>query len=160
MQPVLRPADYSLPFCPTVDASDLAVGATLFQVFEYIEHPVCFYSKKLDIKSITRQLRKRLLVWFSLSDILVYILGQGLSPYTQTISPLLFCSGWPTTIRNCCVGVWNFNSITLALCIVLVKTICCLTYWAERQFLSSVWCIWYIAMSNAYRLAWYTEKLS
>jgi len=49
MQPVLRPADYSLPFCLAVDASDLAVGATLFQVVENIEHPVCFYSKKLDI---------------------------------------------------------------------------------------------------------------
>ena len=43
-QPVLRPHDCSLPFCQTVDASDLAVGATLFQVVEDIEHPVCFYS--------------------------------------------------------------------------------------------------------------------
>ena len=126
-QPVLRPPDYSLPFCLTVDASDLAVGATLFQVVENIEHPVCFYSKKLDIhQKHYSTIEKEVLV--SLSDILVYILGQGSSPYTQTITPLLFCSGWPTTIRNCCVGVSNSNSITLALCIVLVKTICCLTY--------------------------------
>ena len=47
-QPVLRPPDYTLPFCLTVDASDLAIGATLFQVIEGLEHPICYYSKKLD----------------------------------------------------------------------------------------------------------------
>jgi hypothetical protein len=31
-----------------VDASDLAIGATLFQEVDGIEHPVCFYSRKLD----------------------------------------------------------------------------------------------------------------
>ena len=47
-QPVLRPPDYTLPFCLSVDASDLAVGATLFQMVDGLEHPICFYSKKLD----------------------------------------------------------------------------------------------------------------
>ena len=48
-QPVLRPPDYDLPFQLTVDASDLAVGATLFQVVDGLEHPICYFSKKLDI---------------------------------------------------------------------------------------------------------------
>ena len=47
-QPVLRPPDYTLPFHLAVDASDLAIGATLFQVFNGLEHPICYYSKKLD----------------------------------------------------------------------------------------------------------------
>ena len=47
-QPILRPPDYTLPFCLAVDASDFAIGATLFQVIDNIEHPICYYSKKLD----------------------------------------------------------------------------------------------------------------
>jgi len=47
-QPVLRPPDYTLPFCLSGDASDLAIGATLFQLVDGLEHPICFYSKKLD----------------------------------------------------------------------------------------------------------------
>ena len=46
-QPILRPPDYALPFCLAVDASDIAVVAALFQVIDGIEHPVCYYSKKL-----------------------------------------------------------------------------------------------------------------
>ena len=29
-------------------SSDLAIGATLFQVVNRLEHPICYYSKKLD----------------------------------------------------------------------------------------------------------------
>ena len=47
-QSVLRPPDYNQTFCLTVDASDLAIGAMLFQVADGLEHPICFYSKKLD----------------------------------------------------------------------------------------------------------------
>ena len=43
-----QPPDHTLPFCLSVDASDLAIGATLFQLVEGLEHPICFYSKKLD----------------------------------------------------------------------------------------------------------------
>jgi len=31
-----------------VDASDVAIGAVLFQEVDGIEHPICYYSKKLD----------------------------------------------------------------------------------------------------------------
>jgi len=31
-----------------VDASDVAIGAVLFQEVDEIEHPICYYSKKLD----------------------------------------------------------------------------------------------------------------
>lgn len=45
----MRPPDFSLPFSLAVDASDVAVGACLFQVIDGMEHPVCYYSKRLDI---------------------------------------------------------------------------------------------------------------
>jgi len=47
-RPILRPPDYSLPFCMAVDAFELAIGASLFQVVDNVEHPICFYNKKLD----------------------------------------------------------------------------------------------------------------
>jgi len=31
-----------------VDASEVAIGATLSQIVDSVEHPICFYSKKLD----------------------------------------------------------------------------------------------------------------
>ena len=45
---ILKPPDFTLPFCIAVDASDVAVGACLFQVVDGIEHPVAYYSKKLN----------------------------------------------------------------------------------------------------------------
>ena len=47
-QPILRPPNFALPFCMAVDASDVAIGANLFQVIDGIEHPICYFSKRLD----------------------------------------------------------------------------------------------------------------
>ena len=47
-QPILRPPDFTKPFSLAVDASDVAVGAVLFQEVDGLEHPICYYSKKLD----------------------------------------------------------------------------------------------------------------
>ena len=47
-QPILRPPDFSKPFSLAVDASDVAIGAVLFQEVDGIEHPICYFSKKLD----------------------------------------------------------------------------------------------------------------
>jgi hypothetical protein len=48
-KPILRPPDFQIPFCLAVDASAVAIGANLFQVIDGIEHPVCYYSKRLNI---------------------------------------------------------------------------------------------------------------
>ena len=51
--PILRPPDYSMPFCIAVDASDVAIGACLFQIVNGIEHPIAYYSKNsMTIKRI------------------------------------------------------------------------------------------------------------
>ena len=47
-RPILRPPDFSRPFCIAVDASDVAVGACLFQEIDEVEHPIAYYSKKLN----------------------------------------------------------------------------------------------------------------
>jgi RNase H-like domain found in reverse transcriptase len=31
-----------------VDASDVAIGANLFQVIDNVEHPICYFNKRLD----------------------------------------------------------------------------------------------------------------
>jgi len=46
--------DYALPFCLPVDASHIAIGAALFQAIDGVEHPVCYYRKKLDAHQIKR----------------------------------------------------------------------------------------------------------
>jgi len=48
-RPILRPPDFDQPFKLAVDASNVAIGANLFQVVDNIEHPVCYYSKRLNI---------------------------------------------------------------------------------------------------------------
>ena len=46
-RPILRPRDFSRPFCIAVDASDVAVGACLFQEIDGVEHPIAYYSNCL-----------------------------------------------------------------------------------------------------------------
>lgn len=48
-KPILRPPDFDLPFAVAVDASNVAIGAYLFQTINDIEHPICFYSKRLNV---------------------------------------------------------------------------------------------------------------
>ena len=40
--------DFTKPFSVAVDASDVAIGATLLQDLESKDHPVCFFSRKLN----------------------------------------------------------------------------------------------------------------
>ena len=47
-QPVLKSPDFSVPFQLSVDASDVGVGAVLEQRVSSAEHPVAFFSKKLN----------------------------------------------------------------------------------------------------------------
>ena len=51
-RPILRSPNFDLPFCIAVDASDLALGSVLFQVVDEVEHPICFYSKKLNVHEL------------------------------------------------------------------------------------------------------------
>src|ERR1043165_2030263 len=46
-KPILTPPDYNLPFFVAVDASQVCIGACLFQLYDEVEHPVCFFSRKL-----------------------------------------------------------------------------------------------------------------
>ena len=46
--PILQPPNYDQPFYMAVDASDVAIGACLFQVVDGVEHPICYLSKKLN----------------------------------------------------------------------------------------------------------------
>lgn len=40
--------DYNEKFCLAVDASMYCVGGCLFQMYQDIEHPVCYFSRKLN----------------------------------------------------------------------------------------------------------------
>ena len=47
-RPILRPPDFTQPFAIAVDASAVAIGANLLQVVDGIEHPICYFSKRLN----------------------------------------------------------------------------------------------------------------
>jgi len=47
-RPILRPPDFTLPFALAVDASDVAVGVNRFQIIEDVEHPICYFSRRLN----------------------------------------------------------------------------------------------------------------
>ena len=60
-QPVLRPPDYDPPFQLTVDASDLAVGATLFRSLTASSTQFAISAKSSTyIRNVTQPLRKML----------------------------------------------------------------------------------------------------
>ena len=46
--PIFRPPDFSQPFSFALDASDKAIGAVLIQEVDGTEHPICYFSRKLD----------------------------------------------------------------------------------------------------------------
>ena len=46
---IRRPPDFGRPFSVAVDASDVAIGAYVFQTVENMEHPICHYSKRLNV---------------------------------------------------------------------------------------------------------------
>ena len=90
-RPVLRPPDYSLPFCLATDASDKAIGATLFQTVDEIEHPICFYSKKLDShqKNYSTIEKEALALILSVRTFSIYFGTSVVKIYTDH-SPLQF----------------------------------------------------------------------
>ena len=100
--PVLRPPDYSLPFCMSVDASDVATGSVLFETVEGIDRLICFCSKKLDShqrhhSTIEKEVLSLVLsvrvfsVYFESSPIKVYtdhnplIFLQRMAPHNQKL---------------------------------------------------------------------------
>ena len=48
-KPILRPPDFERPFSVAVDASDVAIAAYIFQTVDNMEHPICYYSKRLNV---------------------------------------------------------------------------------------------------------------
>ena len=47
-RPILRPPNFEMPFHLAVDSSNLATGSVLFQTYDGVEYPICYFSRKLD----------------------------------------------------------------------------------------------------------------
>ena len=89
--PILRPSDFTLPFALAVDASDVAVGANLFQVVDNVEHPVCYYSKRLNIhqQRYSTIEKEALALLLAIRNFSVYFSTHPVTLYTDH-SPLQF----------------------------------------------------------------------
>lgn len=90
-RPILRPPNFDLPFSLAVDASNVAIGANLFQVIEGIEHPIAYYSKRLDVhQQRYSTVEKEALALVSAVRVFsVYFGTQPITVYTDH-SPLQF----------------------------------------------------------------------
>ena len=92
-KPILRPPDFRYPFSVGVDASSVAIGAYLFQMFDGIEHPICYYSKRLTPAQTRYSTieREALALVTAVRVFRVYIGTEPLTVYTDH-SPLQFLS--------------------------------------------------------------------
>ena len=90
-RPILRPPNFDSPFCVAVDASNVAIGANLFQVVDNVEHPVCYYSKRLDIhqKRYSTVEKEALALVTAVRTFSPYFGSQPITVYTDH-SPLQF----------------------------------------------------------------------
>ena len=80
-RPVLYPPNFSESFSLTIDASDLGVGAVLFQNVHGVEHPVSYFSKKLNKHQVNYStIEKELLALIlALQHYEIYV-GNSISP--------------------------------------------------------------------------------
>ena len=75
----------------SVDASDVATGSVLFQTVEGIDHPICFYSKKLDShqRHYSTIEKEALSLVLSVRVFSVYFGSSAIKVYTDH-NPLIF----------------------------------------------------------------------
>lgn len=90
-RPILRPPDYTQPFHLAVDASDIAIAATLFQQVDDIEHPICYFSRKLDKhqRNYSTVEKEALALLLSVRAFSVYFGSTPVRVYTDH-NPLVF----------------------------------------------------------------------
>ena len=90
-RPILKPPDFSLPFALAVDASDVAIGANLFQIVDGVEHPICYYSKRLNVhqQRYSTIEKEALALLLATRNFSVYFGTQPVTVYTDH-SPLQF----------------------------------------------------------------------
>ncbi|KAE9339619.1 hypothetical protein PR003_g10927 [Phytophthora rubi] len=90
--PVLRLPFFSLTFFVTTDASDVAVGGVLSQVFDGVEHPLAFLSCKLsDVEKRWSTHEKELFgSRFCLEKWRVNLLGTVFTVYTDNSACVWF----------------------------------------------------------------------
>lgn len=89
--PVLASPDFSLPFCIQTDASDVGIGAVLFQTIDGFEHPIAYASRTLTKQerkySVTE--RECLAVLFGVEHFRAYVEGTpNLTVFTDHASLL------------------------------------------------------------------------
>jgi len=114
-RPILRPLNYDLPFQMAVHASDVAVGACLFQTVDGIEQPICYLSKKLNkhyrnYSTVEKELEAFGLL-FATRACSVYFVTSPVVVFPDH-SLLQFLQRMSIVIRNSYVGILSYRSTT------------------------------------------------
>jgi len=100
--------DFAQPYALAVDASDVAIGAVLIQEVDGIEHPICYYSKKLDChqKRYSTVEKEALGLILAVRTFSVYFGSAPVRVYTDH-SPLQFL--WQMSTHNQKLLRWNLE---------------------------------------------------
>ena len=77
-EPILKPPDFSKPFVLAVDASNVATGAVLMQTYNEVEHPVCYFSKRLNShqQNYSTVEKETLSIILAIRYFSIYLIGQ------------------------------------------------------------------------------------
>jgi RNase H-like domain found in reverse transcriptase len=110
-RPILRSPDFALPFSLVVDASNLAIGANLFEVLDRVEHPIFYFSKKLDQhqQRYSTIEKEALALVLAIRNFSVYFGSQPVTVFSDH-SPLQFIHRMANYNNNCCVGQLSCNN--------------------------------------------------
>ena len=86
-KPVLVTPDFEKPFKLAIDASDLGIGAVLVQTIDGIDHPVSYFSKKLDKCQVNYStIEKELLaILLALQHFDIYVSGNPVTVIIYTV---------------------------------------------------------------------------
>ena len=91
--PIPKAPDFDKPFKLAVDASDVGIGAVLLQEQNGVDHPVCYFSRKLDKhqKNYSTIEKEALALLLSLQHFDVYVCSSPASVVVYTDhNPLVF----------------------------------------------------------------------
>jgi len=96
-----------------VDASNVVIGACLFQTIEGVEHPICYLSKKLNKHqhNYSTVEKEAFGLLFATRAYSMYFGSSLVVVYTDH-SPLQFLLRMSNCNQNFCIGTWSCkNSI-------------------------------------------------
>ena len=124
-RPILRPPDFTLPFALAVDASDVAVGVNRFQIIEDVEHPICYFSRRLNAhqQRYSTVEKEALALLLATRNFSIYFGAHPVTVYTDH-RPLQFLKNMANYNQKLLRWSLECSNTSCTFSIVMVRTRC------------------------------------